>query len=227
MAEYYLDALTAAKNYQSSILRLITRNLPFEHARWKSPVLDFGAGHGDYALHMGKRGYDVQVLEPDPACQGELKKRGLSTLSVMAPGAYRAIYSLNVFEHIEDDAEALQRCYRALLPGGRLFLYVPAHEEIWTALDDAVGHRRRYTQGGLRKLLTDGGFRVLGSGEHDYAGYWVSRWFARDRGKPVRVTTARVLIFDRVVFPLGPLIRWIYPGSPGKNVWIVGEKIDV
>ncbi|MDA8376089.1 MAG: class I SAM-dependent methyltransferase [Planctomycetia bacterium] len=221
MAEYYLDVLSSARNYQASILGLLRR--------WMEgpDILDFGAGHGDYALQMHKLGFRVDVLEPDTDCQAVLASRHLNRVERPEDCRYNAIYSLNVFEHIPDDRQALRRCFAALKSGGRLFLYVPAHEEIWTALDDAVGHQRRYTQDALRSLLTNGGFRVVSSGEHDCAGYWVSRWLARNQGKPVPVTPMRVMIFDRMVFPLGPLIRWVYPGSPGKNVWIVGEKLDV
>ncbi len=218
MAEYYLDALTSARNYQASILSLLRRAVA------SSDVLDFGAGHGDYALQMRNLGFHVDVFEPDPESQKVLDARCLHRVDDPGKSRYGAIYSLNVFEHIPDDKAALSRCFEALKPGGHLFVYVPAHEEIWTALDNAVGHQRRYTQDTLRRLLTDGGFRVVSSGEHDHAGYWVSRWLARNREKPVPVTSVRVWVFDRMVFPFGALIRWFYPRSYGKNVWIIGEK---
>ena len=54
------------------------------------------------------------------------------------------IFSLNVFEHIEDDLAAMRNADRVLQPGGHLILVVPAHRWLYGSIDRAIGHNRRY-----------------------------------------------------------------------------------
>ena len=223
MPDYHLEAMSQAKNYQRSILSLITRHLPMEAV----PVLDYGAGHGDYAIQMVNAGYRVEVYEPDASAHPWLQSRGLLRVDHLTPGQYAAIYSLNVFEHIAEDAVAMADGHAALKPAGLLLVYVPAHAEIWTAMDDAVGHQRRYTRDSLQALFQGAGFEVLASGEHDFAGYWVGRLLARHPERPVSVSARNVWIFDRLVFPCGGPIGKLHKQARGKNVWVLGRKQGV
>lgn len=49
---------------------------------------------------------------------------------------------------------------KLLIPGGRLYLTVPAYRFLWSREDKHAGHFRRYTLGGLCRLLSRCGFRV-------------------------------------------------------------------
>lgn len=66
----------------------------------------------------------------------------------------------NVLEHIPDDGGAVRRFGQILQPGGRLLVLVPALPQIFGALDEAVGHHRRYTPDMLRAVLEGNGFAV-------------------------------------------------------------------
>ncbi len=85
----------------------------------------------------------------------------------------------NVLEHIEREAEAVQAMAKALRPGGRLTLLVPAHPRLYGNLDLLYGHHRRYTREHLAEVLTDAGltiedlysFNLLG-----VPGWWVNGW---------------------------------------------------
>jgi SAM-dependent methyltransferase len=75
-------------------------------------------------------------------------------------GSIDAITSLDVIEHLDDDADALEGYRSALRPGGRLVVTVPAYEWAWSEHDARLGHRRRYDSEGLRVVLEGAGFTV-------------------------------------------------------------------
>ena len=66
----------------------------------------------------------------------------------------------NVLEHIPDDASAVRRFRQILPPGGRVVILVPALPQLFGAIDEAVGHHRRYTPATLRAVLEENGFAV-------------------------------------------------------------------
>jgi len=61
---------------------------------------------------------------------------------------------LDVLEHIEDDAAALQEWTSWLAPGGILVISVPAHRARFGAGDVWAGHWRRYDRADLKNLMT-------------------------------------------------------------------------
>jgi SAM-dependent methyltransferase len=70
-------------------------------------------------------------------------------------------FSLNVFEHIEDDELALRHTHQLLQPGGALILIVPAHQWLYGPMDSSIGHYRRYTKSTLQSKLQKVGFEVV------------------------------------------------------------------
>jgi SAM-dependent methyltransferase len=68
--------------------------------------------------------------------------------------------SVNVFEHIADDAAAMKAVYKLLEPGGTFTVLVPCHPALLGAFDRDIGHHRRYTKRQLRGTLEASGFVV-------------------------------------------------------------------
>ncbi|MEO5897312.1 MAG: class I SAM-dependent methyltransferase [Vicinamibacterales bacterium] len=66
----------------------------------------------------------------------------------------------DVLEHIDDDRRTLEAVRSRLSPGGVLILTVPADPRLWSAVDVAAGHCRRYTLEELQAKLHHGGFRI-------------------------------------------------------------------
>jgi SAM-dependent methyltransferase len=93
--------------------------------------------------------------------------RGLNVATMDAtrlgvrPGSCDAVVSLDLIEHVPDDTLALREMFAALRPGGTLIVTVPAYQFLWSSHDDAVGHVRRYTKGGLLRVARDAGFEVV------------------------------------------------------------------
>lgn len=70
------------------------------------------------------------------------------------------VVCLNVLEHIEDDIKALKNIYSVLNSHGRLILLVPAFSWLYGALDEVLGHRRRYRRQELRDKIEAAGFTI-------------------------------------------------------------------
>lgn len=71
-----------------------------------------------------------------------------------------SVVLINVLEHIKDDNDALLDIAAALKAGGRLILWVPAFQLLYSDWDRQLGHYRRYRKGELKALLTDVGYTV-------------------------------------------------------------------
>jgi SAM-dependent methyltransferase len=100
---------------------------------------------------------------------------------------FDTVLCLNVLEHIEDDVAALRRIRGVLTDGGRLVLIVPAQRRLYGAIDQAIGHYRRYERGELVDKLQTAGFNI----EHTSAfnvlgtlGWWVNACLLRRRTVP-------------------------------------------
>jgi len=92
-------------------------------------------------------------------------------------GENDSVVCLNVLEHIEDDVGALRIMLRALRPGGRLVLYVPADPRLYCEIDRGLGHFRRYRMGELIRKVREAGFRVIHARHHNSIGaigWWVN-----------------------------------------------------
>jgi len=70
------------------------------------------------------------------------------------------IVTLDVLEHLDDDARALATYFAVLRPGGRLCAKVPAHPFLYGTLDEASLHYRRYARRELGRKLAAAGFEV-------------------------------------------------------------------
>jgi SAM-dependent methyltransferase len=133
-------------------------------------------------------------------------------------------YSSNVLEHLDDDFGALRAIHRKMRPGGRLALFVPAFESIWTANDDRVGHKRRYTQKSLADLVARSGFRVENARYVDSIGFLLALLFRYIGSKDGSLNTAHLVLFDRVIFPMSRATDMIFRRLFGKNVYLVAQK---
>ena len=98
-----------------------------------------------------------------PLQRQRLEEQGFDTLeniTSVPDDSVSFIFSLNVFEHIEDDTGAIREVRQKLKPGGTLLIYVPAFACLWTSLDEKLCHYRRYTKTTLRRLVEQEGFAI-------------------------------------------------------------------
>lgn len=72
-----------------------------------------------------------------------------------------AITMLDVLEHLDDPVAMLRALHDVASDQCRLVVLVPAHTWLWSAWDDRLGHRRRYTKRSLRAQLEASGWTVV------------------------------------------------------------------
>ena len=135
------------------------------------------------------------------------------------------VFSLNVLEHIEDDAAALGDLFRVLRPGGRLFVYVPAFNSLFTSMDAHVGHHRRYRLRELVHMIRGAGFLVEKSAYTDALGFFATLAYKLfDKPEPAPLNPKLVRFYDRLIFPLSRLFSIPLAKVLGKNVYVVARK---
>ena len=176
----FVDDLYLNDPYGAHILRSLSKARKF--SRWMSDVirpwvgrsvLEIGAGIGNLTLHLVPRDrYRATDINPDyldylanfalgkPYLEiGALHAEATEDFAPLA-GRFDTVVCLNVLEHLDEPVRVLENFHRALAPGGRAIVLVPAGPSRFNALDRALGHRLRYTPDRLRQVATDAGFEV-------------------------------------------------------------------
>ncbi len=132
-------------------------------------VLDIGCGTGTVLAHLLACGYRGDGLEMHHrlAAQAAVNCPGANVLCADVMGAspihaaYDAVGLFDVLEHVTEPASLLARCAGLVRPGGTVVGTVPALQSLWSALDIAAGHRRRYDRAALAGDLTSAGLEIL------------------------------------------------------------------
>lgn len=125
-------------------------------------VLDYGAGIGDLALELARRGHAVVHFDLDGDARSfaiwRAKREGLTnvdfpTKTERIGGAFETIYALDVLEHLPDPEDTLRFLVSKLAPRGRLILTAPfgATDAHPMHLAPALDVRRFLDQRGLRE----------------------------------------------------------------------------
>jgi len=143
-------------------------------------ILDAGCASGMLMRSLGEEGFtEVEGIDISAAAVEGARARGLTRVQVMdaadlrfGDGTLDLIVASDILEHISDDRRALSSWMRALKPGGRLVVFVPAFQALWSSHDEVNQHYRRYTRRHLISLLDSSGFQVL------RASYWNAVLFA-------------------------------------------------
>lgn len=193
-------------------------------------IADFGAGIGTLSLLYRERtGVSPKCVEIDDICRQHLRDRGFDEAdSIQAWGEpFDAIFSSNVLEHIEDDIGTLEEIYAALRPGGLLVLYLPAFQVLFSGLDEAVGHYRRYERREIVEKCRRVGFGVERAFYCDSIGFFASmtvRLLGYNRAGGLG-TDRSLRIYDRLVFPPSRIADALgFKHLFGKNVFVVARK---
>jgi SAM-dependent methyltransferase len=136
--------------------------------------------------------------------------------------SFDSIFILNVIEHVNNDAEALQNCRFLLKSGGLLIVLVPAYPLLFSNIDRALGHHRRYTSATLSALLLDQAFTIIERKYFNTLG--IFGWILAGkilRSKSIKSTEMKT--FNKLV----PLARWtdkLFNRSFGLSVIAVAKK---
>lgn len=219
-----LEAMRSAPRYAEAIYARARAACP----PGPGPILDFGAGDGALAEKFKRDGFELECVEPDAANQGALRGMGLTVFADIeshASDRYRFVYTVNVLEHLHELDRYLAELHRVLAPGGRLFVFVPAFEILWTSLDDEVGHVRRFRRRSLAAHLTQAGFGVCSMRYFDSAGFPAALAVRLlERVHLFSYSNATVGFYDKYALPLSLAGDRLLDRIVGKNVVGVARK---
>jgi len=134
-------------------------------------LLDVGCGTG-FSVHWLREQLGAQAafgVDISPNAALFWRERDLDTLALakgsalpFCEGEFDLVTCFDVVYQLDDDeaASTLSEIRRVLRPGGRLFIREPAYNWMKGAHDIAVGTRKRYTLGGLTRMLSTEGFTI-------------------------------------------------------------------
>lgn len=214
-----LENLVEAKNYNHQLKKLILQ--------YSKPgkCLDFGAGIGTFS-EMVQDELSPECFEIDEKQNKVLKDKGMVVHENFdsLQEKYQYIFSLNVIEHIEEDESVIKQLLEKLEKGGRLFIFVPAFNHLYSDFDKALGHHRRYNKASLLKLFEGTPSKIIQLQYFDFMGYLAALTFKFLSMKSDSVSKEKIKFFDRFLFPLNFFFDWIFQFIAGKNVLIAIEK---
>ncbi len=230
-------------SYMGSELELFARAL-----NWKayskelmSPyigreVLEVGAGIGSTTKALCTEVYDRWLcLEPDALLFNKLKslttggslpkfcELRLGTLKDLgSEDLFDTIIFVDVLEHIQDDKTALRIASDRLKEKGFLIVMAPAHQELFTAFDEAVGHYRRYTKRTLSAIAPEN-LESINLRYIDSVGLIASlgNRLLLKRKIPTRW---QIALWDKGMIPLSRKLDPLFSYSIGKSVFGVWQK---
>jgi SAM-dependent methyltransferase len=213
---------SALPNYNKSIVNKIV-----EVVKPGMRVLDFGAGIGTLAVLLREAGVEAICFEPDAGQREIISQRNLSSiasLNEIADGTVDLIYSSNVLEHIEADETQLSELARKLGPSGTLFLYLPAMMVLFSDMDTAIGHYRRYDKRTLTTKLSRTGFKLEALYYADMIGFFATFFLKLSGAKSATSSSDALKFYDRIVYPLTCRLEAIMRFPFGKNLVCVAYK---
>ena len=193
----------------------------------QSHIMDFGAGEGTISelIRAHSEAKKLITLDIDEENQTVLKSKEfdvLASLDQCEDNSLDVIYSSDVLEHIEDDLEILKALYQKLKPGGYMAHWVPAHEILWTSMDDRVAHFRRYTRSSMIKVFKEAGFEIERCYYQDCLGFPIvllSKLIG-DKGR----NDNNLKIYDQIIFPVSHCLDFIFKYLIGKNLVMHAKK---
>ena len=192
--------------------------------------LDFGAGIGTLALILRKKfNINPVCIEIDEDNINYLKKRKFKFFKNLkgAPTENDLIFSSNVLEHIEDDQNTLNLMKKKLKKNGILYLFLPAKMFLWSGMDEAVGHYRRYEFKEIKMKCERAGFEIKKIQYVDSIGFFASlaiKFFGYNINDGLG-SKKSIKFYDKYIFPISKIFDMIgFKYLFGKNLLIVAKK---
>jgi glycosyltransferase involved in cell wall biosynthesis/phospholipid N-methyltransferase len=237
MVQYSLiDDLYAEDEYGSHILHSLEKANRFN--RWMADaitphvgarVLEIGAGIGNITSWLLPRDRYV-ASDINPQYLDYLKNLALGKpylqvdrIDLEDPrcfekwqGAFDTVVCLNVLEHVRDPLISLRNIHSALEPGGRVVLYVPQGQSLYSSLDEVLGHRCRYEKPALAEELRTTGFELESMRDFNHFGipgwYWNGKILKRRHFSRFQLKVFNILV---------PAFRRLDSLVPGRGLGII------
>ena len=215
-----LESISVAENYNKYVADLFFSNIDKTEN-----ILDFGAGYGLITEKFKKKGYKISAVEINKTALEKLNDKNIDSYNLIekVPKSINCIISLNVLEHIEDDDKYIKKFYNHLPQNGKLILYLPSSNLIWTELDDMVNHKRRYSKSGIVELLNSNSFEIEKIFFVDFIG-WIVLFFLKMFRVKLDFDKRKIKFYDKFIFRTFKFTDYFFKNIIGKNLFIVASK---
>jgi SAM-dependent methyltransferase len=202
-------------------------------------ILEIGSGIGNISNQFVQAGSTISLSDIDTYYLDLLKEQFSSSPNVKIiecidlqhpefeivykhlEQKFNSIFLLNVLEHLENEARAIHNCSFLLKPKGTLLILVPAYSLLFSRLDSALGHYRRYTQGTLCRLLESKNLQLKRS--FYFNAFGILGWLYGKLLRLKKIPNGEMGLFDKLV----PLTKWIdsfFQRRVGLSVIAVASK---
>ena len=129
-------------------------------------IVDIGAGSGFFSRELLRHSQAESAVCIDPNYERERDE-----IDCGRPILFRRTNSdspkadllllMDVLEHVDDDRALLRESMAGAVPGALVLISVPAFRFMWSAHDEFLGHRRRYTLAEVESLVEGVGLERL------------------------------------------------------------------
>jgi len=223
MGRQTLKLLSHSENYNSWLFRKVKPYLGKE-------ILEVGGGIGTFTEMLLADNREVTVMEIKKDYLRGLKKRFSNEKLELIQGdiqklslkGFDTVFCFNVLEHLDDDKKGLKNIHDSLKKRGILLLLVPAHQRLFSSLDQNLRHHRRYNKEQISTLLKNTGFRIKKISYLNILG--AIGWLVNSRVFKRKVLPSRQLfIFDKISLPFLFLEKFLSPPF-GLSILAIAEK---
>ena len=197
----------------------------------KGNILEVGAGCGSFARgYIKNAAANITLTESDNKNLLQLKHNFSKYMNVKVSdanlsdlkGEFDTIIYFNVLEHIQDDDREINLALSKLKTGGHLIILVPAHQNLYGNLDEAVGHFRRYEVEYFNKKFLNSKkvfFKYLDI--MGYFLYFLNKIFFKNEVYPTKL---KIFLWDKIFTPITIIADFITRYNFGKNILCIYEK---
>ncbi len=193
-------------------------------------ILEFGAGRGAISQRVfQKTKFQPVCIEIDPHLIKYLRSKSYEVFNSLdkIDERFELIYTVNVLEHISNDSKVLEEIYQKLNVNGIIIIFVPAFQFLMSAMDEKVGHVRRYSKKEIKTKVIKGGFEIKSIQYFDSLGILAAliTKLVGYRGMFDLGGSSTLKIYDRYLIPVSRLLdKLIFHRIVGKNIILIGQK---
>ena len=174
-------------------------------------ILEVGAGHGTMTARLAGDSRSVVATDLSARCCNVLRDRyvGNARINVFEGGIPEASATtkfdsavvINVLEHVPNHVEMLTELRESVVPGGRVIIFVPAFEGLYSEFDRRIGHYRRYRRSDLVNVLGQADLELVDMRYVNFIGAF-AWWLIVRKLRRAPTAGGSAGLYDRMVVPI-------------------------